>query len=468
MSLKGINRLINQSYPVGQEEDPFDPSPAHQEVHQGDHRSGLPGTGGHGQEPLALGLHERFSQGLDNPDLVVPVHNLLLYILPLEALPGTTPFYEELELILGIEALNHPGGVCVIIPDPGLIAVGEENNRTAAVQRFDTVGVEFGLLLPYMGIDGCLLRLYDGHGKAVGSPEEIIDKALAPGVGHTRNGILFRDVGTDGPSRFRQELIDDELPGFLLGIVMAVGDLDIPVLCLRQFETKLSQFGVHLSQNRLPLFQGTGLLLDSGFPLGNCLLVGLPFLLPGHFPLLKGCGRRDNNFNFLLSLRRLKELRVEGNIQLLGIAQARIGPGHPVEDMEEFFTDSHRINGADLPLGVGRFVPRPLNGLNLGKERRRQKLLEGPFMNHGPQTAFVGTPQGTVVIIEPLNDMLQGQPGIETTSPGIGERQLFHPLSVREEFCIFRLEEGEVAHPYFSSSLTYIGVLYPVRTSLTQ
>ena len=78
----------------------------------------------------------------------------------------------------------------MVVPNPVLIPVTVENNRTLAELLFQTIGVELRLLLAYAGIALGALRLHQSKGFTVTAPENVINEAFALLVGHPGNRVL--------------------------------------------------------------------------------------------------------------------------------------------------------------------------------------------------------------------------------------------------------------------------------------
>src|SRR5207244_2608629 len=68
-----------------------------------------------------------------------------------------------------------------VIPDPDVMAVGEEDHRPLAMHLLQAIGVLLGLLLANTGIDRRLLGFDNGERLAVVIPQHIV--AIAFGAG---------------------------------------------------------------------------------------------------------------------------------------------------------------------------------------------------------------------------------------------------------------------------------------------
>src|SRR5437660_12863992 len=95
---------------------------------------------------------ECFADAPDGPVLVIAFDNLLVDFGSRQRCSRATPLNQPFQFVFLIEALNVAGRVVLVVPNPMLVAVAIENDRTLAEPLFQTVGVELGLLLSHAGI----------------------------------------------------------------------------------------------------------------------------------------------------------------------------------------------------------------------------------------------------------------------------------------------------------------------------
>ena len=79
MALERTDGLVDQRHPVGQEQHALDPVAPHQQVTQGDDRPGLPRTGRHDHERLALVVFlKRLGDAANRAGLVETLDDVLV------------------------------------------------------------------------------------------------------------------------------------------------------------------------------------------------------------------------------------------------------------------------------------------------------------------------------------------------------------------------------------------------------
>jgi hypothetical protein len=133
--LKALTGLIHQRHPVGQEQRPLHPAGPLQHVHQGNGRAGLAGAGGHHQQRLAAGLGELLEDAADGPLLVVALDDGVLHLRHVERVALRPAQDQAGQLVLLVEPGHPPRRVGGVVPDPGRVAVGVEDDRPLAVHR---------------------------------------------------------------------------------------------------------------------------------------------------------------------------------------------------------------------------------------------------------------------------------------------------------------------------------------------
>ena len=58
--------------------------------------------------------------------------------------------HQQFQLVLGVEALHRARRILLVVPHPVLVAVGVEDHRALAELLLQAVGIELGLLLPFL------------------------------------------------------------------------------------------------------------------------------------------------------------------------------------------------------------------------------------------------------------------------------------------------------------------------------
>ena len=122
-----------------------------------------------------------------------------------------------------------PRRIAQAVDDLRSKAVGDIDDRADAVSGLQTVGIQFGLLLPGLRIDGGLLGLDDGQGLSVGGIEDIIGVPNTALVGHPLQFHLDACLPGDDqvllfhnlPAGLPNEQVDEQAAGFGLGVVIS-------------------------------------------------------------------------------------------------------------------------------------------------------------------------------------------------------------------------------------------------------
>ena len=104
-----------------------------------------------------------------------------------------------------------------------LVAVGEEDDRAAAVLFLEAVGVELGLLLAGLRIFLRALGLDDGEGSAVVAPEDVVHKAFALVRGHADDAVFAVALLVERPAGLGEHEVDEVIAGFGFRVVVRVG-----------------------------------------------------------------------------------------------------------------------------------------------------------------------------------------------------------------------------------------------------
>ena len=266
--LEGVDRLVHQRHPVGQEQDALGPVAAHQHIGQRDHGAGLARSGGHHQQGAALAVHlEAVADPAHRTGLVMALDDRAVDDGLGRALAAAAALDGQLQLVLLVEALHRAWRVSLVVPQPVLVAVRVENQRALAVHPLQAVGVQSGLLLADAGAAGGALGLDQGQGLAVVAPEHIVHVALALAVGHAGDLDLEVDGRVQVPAGFLQQHVDEGLAGFSFGIVVRVRFGGVGLLRGGNFGLQLLEL---VRQGSL-LLEGRGqlvvTLLQAGFEL---------------------------------------------------------------------------------------------------------------------------------------------------------------------------------------------------------
>ena len=195
----------------------------HQQIAEGDDRSGLPRPGRHHHQCLAVTV--TFEGLADSPDaarLIVPLDDCLVDCGLGEHFSAGTPLDEKFQLFLLVESLHLSGRVVRVVPQPVVIAVGVEDHRPPAEPRLQTVGVELRLLLADPRVPLGALGFHQGERLAVVSPEDVIDESLPLGVGHAADLELPVLGRSECPARFPKQEVNEMIACFRFGIVVGV------------------------------------------------------------------------------------------------------------------------------------------------------------------------------------------------------------------------------------------------------
>ena len=266
--LEGIDRLVHQRHPVGQEQDALGPVAAHQHVGQRDHGAGLARSGGHHQQGAALAVHlEAVADPAHRAGLVMALDDRTVDDRLGRALAAAAALHGQLQLVLLVEALYRARRVSLVIPQPVLVAVGVEDQRALAVHPLQAVGIQFGLLLADAGAFGGALGLDQGQRLAVVTPQYIVHIALALVVGHAGDFHLEVHGRVQVPAGFLQQHVDEGLAGFSFGVVVRVRFGGVGLLRCRDFGLQLPEL---VRKYRLLLegcSQPVVALLQAGFEL---------------------------------------------------------------------------------------------------------------------------------------------------------------------------------------------------------
>ena len=240
--LEGVGRLVDQGGAVGEEQDPLDPVRLLQQVDQGDGGAGLARSGGHHQQRLALLAVERIADCLDGAHLVGATGDVGVRLSGAQRELGLATLDQQFEFVAGVEALGLARWVAAgVVPDPVLVAVGIEDDRSPTELRLEAIGVELGLLLADFRRLRGPLGLDHRQGESIRSPQNVVDEPVALGVGHTGDRVLPVTLLLQRPAGLVEQDVDEQVAGGGLVVVTRVrcgfglgcGDLSLQLGDLR-------------------------------------------------------------------------------------------------------------------------------------------------------------------------------------------------------------------------------------------
>lgn len=427
VAFEGVRGLADEGGTVGEEEGALDPPGAHEDIHQGDDGAGFAGARGHDEQTFAMAGLQTLKGFTDGFFLVVAVDDGFVggdtrERVCLQKHDERAALDEPGEFVLGVEALDDAGWVVLVVPKPGGVAVGVEDEGPLPVHFFQTVGVEFGLLAALAGVAGGLFGFDEGQRAAIVSPEYVIYVAFPLAVGHPGDFVFGDVLALRVPARFAQEHVNQVFAGLSFGV--GVGDVDAGV----------GDFGL----GDLCL-QGGGL---GGVPGARLFLLTAGFVALVEF-FIQGA-ELGGGLVFLYICRRNEsfvKLSRDGVWVVAGV-----GTGEPVADLEEF-TDGHQaiargegtgfVNGlvAELAEEV-RFVLDICGGV--AAER-----LSG---EEGVQVVIIGSAVRGVVGVEPADGFLQGAAGVEAAGARVAVGVALGLGGGFVDGGPFGVEEDEVGH----------------------
>src|SRR4051812_49337852 len=96
-----------------------------------------------------------------------------------------------------------------IVPHPMLVAIGVKNDGPLAELRFQTIGIQFRLLLTNACVALGLLGFNKSERFSVVPPEHVIDETFLRTVWHASDGKLAVACIGECPARFFQEQVDE-------------------------------------------------------------------------------------------------------------------------------------------------------------------------------------------------------------------------------------------------------------------
>ena len=185
VALEGIDRLIHQRHPVGEEEHALGPVAAHEQVGERDHRACLASTRRHHEQRLAVVVAlEGLGDAANGAGLVMALDDLRTNRGLRQRAPRLPPLDQQLQLRLLVETLHPARRVASVVPGPVFVAVRVKDDRPLPELAFQAIGVELGLLLPDAGVAPRALGLDQPERLAVVAPEDVVHETLALSIGH--------------------------------------------------------------------------------------------------------------------------------------------------------------------------------------------------------------------------------------------------------------------------------------------
>ena len=433
--LKRPLRLGDQGVAVGQEQHPLHPVAFHQQVHQCGGSAGLAAAGGHHHQgatascpQVAVVLcHPRLGHAADGLVLVIAPGDPCIHRQLADVRPAAAPVHQQLQFIARVEALHRSRCGEGVVPAPGVEAVGVVDHRALAVHALQAVRIEARLHAAVLLAHQRALGLHHGQGLAISAPQHIVREAVALRIGaqrHAGHGVLRHVGGIGVPACFAQQLIDEEPPCFRF----AVGRLG-------QGQGSLALLaGLHLGQQGL---QGLFLALQLQ-ALTLFLLVALALGLVAFLQLLQ-----FGDVRHLLRLHRRCQQRFIEHAHLK--FPDAVGAGEPLQVAEQKPHAGHALALHHFLVVRGR-IARAADVLEVGVDARRHQLAESGGIHQHAQLPVVGPAQVAVVVVEPMNALLQCAAGMHRRGDGRrkGETLRLHGL-LRQGRPLFS-EEAEVAH----------------------
>jgi len=247
-------------------------------------------------------------------------------------LAAGSPLDQQLQLVLGVEALHRARRIVGVVPQPGLVAVGVEDDRPLAEHGLQAVGVELRLLLAHRRIAPGPLRLDQPERRAVVAPQHVVDEPGTLVVGHAGDLELAVAWLVEGPAGFGQQHVDERVAGLGLVVVVIVRARGVRRLDRSDLRSKFGDL----------LFQRGVLLVGPGeIGILRCVLgcLGLELLES------QQSHARRHRFRDGVGVEMQ---RCRG--QVGGIA--RIAAGQPVQDVEQLAHHRHGVIRRQPPLVV--------------------------------------------------------------------------------------------------------------------
>ena len=443
VGLERVDGLVDQGGAVGEEQHAFDPVGLHELVDQGDDGAGLARAGRHDEQGGALALVELGADLLDGPHLVVAPGDGGVDRRRVEGVAGAATLDDEFEFVTGGEALHLARRISVgvgplvageggVVPQFVPVAVGEVDDGAASGLGFEAVGVELGLVLSAFGAGGGAFGLDQRERQAVVAPQDVVDEAVAGGVGHAGNGVFAVVGAVETPAGLGEERVDDEAAGLGLVVVVVV-DRGLGLLGGGDLGAEFGDLGVLLGGDLVTFGQGLGV----GGVLGGEFAAELDELLARDGAALRGLGRIEQGAG--------------GHCGRVG----RVVQRHPDSDVEQLGHDAARgVDGDEFVVDGG--VADLADRVELVEDLGRNLTDERPVLE--PCELVVGRVAEAQGVVEMLGELFGGAAAVEARGDGVGCEVRLGAVGAVQGGGNGRGKELEVAHRSDP----------PVRTSRTR
>ena len=207
--------LDHQGIPVRQEKEIPDPTLFQQDLAQRDDRPRFPAARRHDQQrfPPVL-FSEAVTHGFDGRFLIVPPGDGLIDSYIFQTASHTLQVEQLFQVTPGIDPGDSPFRI-LMIQNPGLKSVGQENDRTPSLFFRDEIRVQRRLLPPSGDIHTGALGFHDCQHPSVTAQQGVIRKAHLCPVRHPRDLVFIDPVFPFGPSGILQHGINIQFTGLV-------------------------------------------------------------------------------------------------------------------------------------------------------------------------------------------------------------------------------------------------------------
>ena len=171
--LEGLISLHAQFLAVTEKQHTLGPAGTQQQLGQSDGHTCFAGAGSLNDQSLAPLLLEVPSNGFDRLDLVWPIGNAQLWVMPFQLGDAVLPLVDKVfKAVLAVEAIHRAVSVVLlVVPDKSFVAVAVENHRALHAHALESIGIHTGLLTPGLQADIAGFLGFDyGQGLTVVTP----------------------------------------------------------------------------------------------------------------------------------------------------------------------------------------------------------------------------------------------------------------------------------------------------------
>lgn len=120
----------------------------------------------------------------------------------------------------------------------------------------------------------------------------------------------------------------------------------------------------------------------------------------------------------------------------------------PVEDVEQLADDGQRLRRDHRLRAVDGCVPLPAEDVHLRVQGGADQVPQRGLEQQGREVVFVGTAQGGVGVVEPVDGEFEGPPGVEAGSARVAEGVVLGQGGLLGQLGPLGAQEREVArHP---------------------